>query len=171
MKKALLSLIVILSFTACAPKSNPTPEANSPTELIPTIVNTINPVKPEQKVETETEVPIRPYQPELKDDQMEIGKAWADDVSIQKSADNPAVPELVINGSLPTPCNKLRIVASASDSDGRILVDLYSVRQPDVICAQMIESFSATLPLKTMKAGDYSVFINGDDKLHFTWPL
>ncbi len=162
MRNYLLSLIVILSFTACSPKSNPKPEVSPPTESIPTIVNTM-------ELETEADVTIRPYQPELEDDQMEIGKAWADDVSIQKSADDPAVPELVINGSLPTPCNKLRIVASASDSDGRILVDLYSVRQPDVICAQMIESFSATLPLKTMKAGDYVVFINREDKLHFTW--
>lgn len=71
-----------------------------------------------------------------------------------------AAGTLTFSGSLPTPCQELRIDSSQS---GRELVfTVYSLSQPDMLCAQVLEPFEAILELKNFSADAFSVKVNDE---------
>ena len=69
---------------------------------------------------------------------------------------------LALKGSLPTPCNQLRVDVSPPDSENKIIVDVYSVVKADEICAQVVEPFEENVPLGSFPAGHYTLWVNGE---------
>jgi hypothetical protein len=68
---------------------------------------------------------------------------------------------LSLKGNLPTPCHQLRVNVNPPDADNKIMVDVYTVSNPDMICAQVLQPFSETIELGTFPGGHYSVCVNG----------
>jgi hypothetical protein len=87
--------------------------------------------------------------------------AFLDSSDILIMESYPVQINLHLMGSLPTPCHQLRLNISQPDTENRILIDLYSVVDPDKICAQMLQAFDVNIPLGSFPAGNYSIWING----------
>jgi len=74
----------------------------------------------------------------------------------------PVQVELVIRGTLPTPCASLEWSAQPPDEQGRILVEVYSVQDPGLDCIQVLQDLEERLPIGSYSEGSYSVWLNGD---------
>jgi hypothetical protein len=74
---------------------------------------------------------------------------------------------LVLKGGLPTPCNELRVAVSPPDSNNKIVVDVYSVSDPNAICAQVVEPFEENFPLGSFPTGHYTLWVNGEQVAEF----
>jgi hypothetical protein len=70
---------------------------------------------------------------------------------------------LHLTGSLPTPCNQLRVAVNPPDAENRINIEVYSVLDPSMMCAQVLKEFEANVLLGNFPAGHYSVWINGEN--------
>ena len=71
-----------------------------------------------------------------------------------------AAGTLTFSGSLPTPCQELRI--DASQSGRELAFAVYSLSQPETLCAQVLEPFEAILELKDFSADAFSVTVNDE---------
>lgn len=111
-----------------------------------------------------------PFNPVPEDDSLVRGSAFVDSVQWNNSQ-NAGQVELVFKGSLPTPCNQLRLNFLPLTADKRLEVDAYSVSKPDEVCIQMIQEFEATVTLTGLAQGDYTVFVNDQEMLNFNIPL
>lgn len=104
------------------------------------------------------------YLPQAGDADLAVGNAFPDlqssDLLVLESY--PVQINLILRGDLPTPCNQLRIKVTPPDAQNRILVDVYSVVDPDQICTQVLEPFEALVSLGSFASGKYSVFVNGE---------
>jgi hypothetical protein len=74
---------------------------------------------------------------------------------------------LVLKGSLPTPCHKLRVDVNQPDTSNKVVVDVYSVVDPKTVCAQVLEPFEVNVPLGSFPAGKYQLFVNGEQVAEF----
>ena len=92
---------------------------------------------------------------------MQRGLAHIDSQEIQVVEGDPLAYELVVSGSLPTPCHQLRVMVSAPDEQNRMDVTIFSLVDPAAICIQVLEPFEATIPLGTYSSGTYPVWVNG----------
>lgn len=72
----------------------------------------------------------------------------------------PVQVYLLLTGSLPTPCHILQWEVQEADSEGRILVEVYSLIDPEAICAQVLEPFEERIHLGDFTSGSFSVWVN-----------
>lgn len=102
-----------------------------------------------------------PYVPAAGDKGMTRGMAFIDSAELLQRETYP--PQIVLNlkGSLPTPCHQLRVKVNPPDEQKRIQVQVYSVVQPDKICAQMLAPFEQSVELKDLPTGKFTVYVNG----------
>lgn len=101
------------------------------------------------------------WTPQPSDQNMTRGEVDIQESGILASREDAAVSALYLSGYLPTPCNKLRVVVSAPDSQGQILVEVYSVSDPNEMCIQVLAPFAAEVPLPDYTAGETAVLVNG----------
>lgn len=110
--------------------------------------------------------PIQPsqsdYLPSPADGSLLRGEVYLDSVELLTLESFPLQFTLALKGSLPTPCHNLRIAVSPPDSRNKILVDIYSVTNPDEICTQVLEPFEVNFPLGSFPTGAYSLWVNGE---------
>jgi hypothetical protein len=104
-----------------------------------------------------------PFAPVPGDDRLVRGPAQVD--SVQWTA---ADKTLTFKGSLPTPCNQLRLDFLPVTVEKRLDVNAYSLTKPDEVCAQVIQDFQGKVTLTGVAPGDYTLFVNGQDMLHFS---
>ncbi|MGA1870166.1 MAG: DUF6970 domain-containing protein [bacterium] len=74
----------------------------------------------------------------------------------------PVQVRLLLKGSLSTPCHQLRAKVSKPDNQNRIMVDLYSLVEPDIPCIDVEEPFEETISLGSYKYGAYTIWVNGE---------
>ncbi len=96
-----------------------------------------------------------PYAPQAGDEGLERGIVYLDSVQWDASSST-----LTFSGNLPNPCQQLRIDVSQTGSE--INFEVYSVSQADMICAQMLEPFTAILTLTNFSADAYQIKVNGE---------
>lgn len=101
------------------------------------------------------------WTPQASDQNMTRGEVDIQESGILPSRGDAAVYALYLSGYLPTPCNQLRIVVSAPDAQGQILVEGYSVSDPNELCVQVLAPFAAEVPLPAYVAGETAVVVNG----------
>ena len=82
-------------------------------------------------------------------------------VEVVMSGSHPAQPTIRLQGSLPTPCNKLHVDVGKPDSSNKIQVQVYSQIDPGQMCAQVLVPFTQDVPIKNLSSGSYSVWVNG----------
>ena len=141
--------ILVLLVTACAPRVEPTPEPDTPVT---------NP--PGDNVSTNEPV-LNPFAPQPGDTSLNRGTVFISEASLIIRESFPPQISLMLSGDLPTPCNQLRAEISPPDQQNKIMVDVYSVVDPNQVCVQVLEPFEASIDLGTFPSGHYAVWVNG----------
>jgi hypothetical protein len=142
MKNILIALIlVVFALSACGPITNTPPTAD---------------------IETATPSPIPSFTPVPTDSNLVRGNVFLDSTELLTLESFPLQFMLALKGSLPTPCNQLRVDISPPDPENKIVVDVYSVVEADAICAQVVEPFEENFPLGSFPAGHYTLWVNGE---------
>ncbi len=92
------------------------------------------------------------------------GEAVVEDVEILFLESFPLGVHAVASGYLPDPCTDIDEVSVERDGN-HFEVLITTLREADVMCAQVIEEFEQNVPLDVygLPAGDYIVTVNGID--------
>lgn len=172
MIKSLIIIPIMIFLVACSvsptePALNPTKPVLNPTEpaLNPTepALNPPEPaLNPTEPVTNETPVISNSYQPRQSDTHLIQGNVFLDSSEILTLESYPLQFTLHLKGSLPTPCHKLRVVVQPPDAQNQILIEVYSVVDPDKICIQVLEPFEISVPLGSYSTGKYTIYVNGE---------
>lgn len=129
---------------------------------------------PDQPVNSQTPVVVEPtqgdssgpinhaYLPQPNDANLTRGDVLIDSSDLLIMESYPIQVALALKGNLPTPCNQLRVLASPPDAQNHIQVEVYSVIDPERMCAQVLEPFEANIGLGSFPSGRYSVLVNGE---------
>ncbi len=104
------------------------------------------------------------YAPEAGDTSLERGTATVSlkNSGVVKDTASPVQVALHLVGTLPTPCNKLRVSPAQPDDQKHIQVDVYSVIKTGEMCTEVIQNFDVYVPLGSLPTGHYSIYINGE---------
>ena len=136
-------------------------------------VEQIFPVNPDQPVTQEpsdgvlpppgnVDVSENPYAPQSGDNALSSGNVYLDSTDLLILESYPIQVNLYLSGTLPTPCNHLRVVVPETDADNRIYIEVYSVTDPNAMCIQVLEPFDTTISLGSFPSGHYEVYVNGE---------
>ena len=102
----------------------------------------------------------QPYSPQPGDSNMIRGNVFIENSDLLIMESYPIQVMLVLKGELPTPCNQLRAMTNPPDEQNQIHVAVYSVTDPDQICAQVEQPFEANIGLGSFPSGHYTVWLN-----------
>lgn len=171
----LLFLVAGLFLSACMPVQTP-PSVTSSSNSLPNITTVgspsptpeTQPVNPSQQQATPGVTPTPDYAPQPGDETLSRADAYVNTAGITTQGSSPVQFFIDIKGDLPTPCNQLRIMVNAPDSQNRIMLEVYSVADPNRICTQVLKPFEQTVLLGNFPGGHYTVFINGKQIGEFT---
>lgn len=148
-------LLLILLVAACTPLSNTTEE---PGTVPPDTAVTSPPVD-----DMPTNEPrVNPFAPKPGDENLTRGEVFINEKSLVIRESYPPQISLSIEGALPTPCHELRAEIAPPDQENKIVVDAYSVVDPNLICAQVLEPMEESIDLGTFPSGHYTVWVNGE---------
>ncbi|MGH8875019.1 MAG: hypothetical protein ACRDVM_07195 [Acidimicrobiia bacterium] len=88
------------------------------------------------------------------------GQAFVDGAQLVVMESFPIQVAVAIEGSLPTPCHQAGWeVATVGE---RIDVRLFSVADPEAVCAQVLQPFQQSVPLGSFESGTFEVWLNGE---------
>lgn len=157
MKQTLIFLLITIFIYACnGPETVQTQNPSYPNELS-------YPNKPSYPNASMIEKPgNQPYSPQPDDSNMTRGNVFIEQSDLLIMESYPVQIMLVLKGNLPTPCNQLRVATNPPDEENQIHVDVYSVIDPNQMCAQVLEPFEVNVGLGSFPSGHYSVWINGE---------
>ena len=88
------------------------------------------------------------------------GAVYVDSVDIRYLESFPVQVQLVVRGSLPTPCHQA--IFEVQDLGDVIDVQLWSLADADAICIQALEPFELVIPLGSYETADIPVNLNGE---------
>jgi hypothetical protein len=148
-------LFLVLLVSACAPQPMPIEE---PGTLPPDMPVTSPPL---DNMPT-NEPHENPLSPKPGDANLTRGNVYIHEKSLVIRESYPPQISLSFRGDLPTPCHEVRAEIAAPDPENKILVDVYSVVDPNIACTQMLEPFEEFIDLGTFPPGHYSVWVNGE---------
>ncbi len=119
------------------------------------------PVMPSQSASTATSEP-----------QGEKGPVYISSAELLIMESFPVQVRLQISGDLPTPCHSFQAEVSEPDAQNRIDVTAYSLYNPNLMCAQVLQPFdeSVSTPISGQADGTYSVYLNGEFVGEFSYP-
>lgn len=89
------------------------------------------------------------------------GPAFVGRVEITVRGSDPALVSVLIEGSLPTPCHALAWDMKGPAPDGSVILEVYSLVDPDVMCAAVLQEFSETIELGEFASGSYRLVLHG----------
>ena len=89
--------------------------------------------------------------------------AWVESVEILLLESYPVQVRAVVKGTLPTPCNELAWEVEDPDPDGRIIMEVSSLFDPNEDCADVIEDFEESIPVGSFTGGEFVLVVNGDE--------
>lgn len=177
--KRLGLFVLLITLAACAPQATPSP---APAQPSPGSVGTPGAYPPPvvtQSVYPGPDDPVSsggvspgspvspgpypsPLEPIAGEDSMTRGEVFIDEMQILTMESFPPQFLLQISGSLPTPCHHLRADMSEPDAQNRIMVEVYSLTDPDTACIQVLEPFQQGINLGSLPQGSYTVLVNGE---------
>jgi hypothetical protein len=137
-----------------------TPPSASPSPPEPTHTETPPP--------QETLVPTSEFAPQPGDRDFERGSIFIEDGGVRVLEGDPAQVLLSLSGNRPTPCHQLRVTVGEPDGRGQVPVEVYTVRDPALVCIQVLRPFSAEVPLGVFAPGSYTVVVNDELIFEFT---
>jgi len=108
------------------------------------------------------------FQPRPEDAALQRGRAYINSADLLTMESYPLQFSLRVQGDLPTPCHQLRVDIQPSDAQGVIVLDAYSVIDPERVCAEVLQPFDVNLPLGSFPPGEYEIRLNGEKVAEFT---
>jgi len=151
MTKSLFTFLLSIAFvTACVPTSTANPPNDSPVAN-PPISNDSTPEKPTVG-----------YKSQPDDVKLSRGSIFIQETGLLIRESFPPQIVLAISGNLPTPCHLIRAEIKAPDLENKIVVDVYTVVDPNTVCTQILRPFEEHIELGTFPTGHYSVWVNGE---------
>ena len=148
MMKRRITILLTLLLAACAPTTIITPGLDAPV------------TSPPADSPTEGSSAMPAYAPQPNDTSLERGIAFVEEMGLLIRESYPPQIALGISGNVPTPCHQLRAAISAPDAENKINVAVYTVVDPNMLCAEVLKPFSETIELGTFPGGHYSVWVN-----------
>lgn len=139
----LISAIFILA--ACSPTATNTPGIDTPTSSDEPTATLRSPA----------------------DSNQQRGNVYLDSTELLTMESYPLQFSLTLKGCLPTPCNKLKVSVSPPDAQNKIAVDVYSMVDPNILCAEVLQPFEENIPLGSFPAGHYTLWTNGKQIAEF----
>ena len=118
-------------------------------------------------VSTPTQGGDNPYAPAPDDAGLTRSEAYLDSTELLSLESYPLQFILNLKGSLPTPCNQLRIAVNPPDAQNKVEVTVYSVVDPNKMCVQALAPFEVNFSLGSFPAGSYSLWVNGNKVADF----
>ena len=144
MRKFILITMLVILLTACAPLT-----------AVPISTPTLPTMQPKD------------YAPRPASGRLMRGGAFLDSSDLLTLESYPLQFSLSLKGNLPTPCHHLRVTVSPPDADNKVVVDVYSVTDPNTVCIQVLEPFDVSIPLGSFPSGHYFLFVNGEEIAEF----
>ena len=93
--------------------------------------------------------------------------AYLDSMELLTMESYPLQFSLALKGALPTPCHKLKVNVAPPDAQNKIRADVYSISDPNMVCAQVLQPFEENFPLGSFPAGHYTLWVNGKQVAEF----
>jgi hypothetical protein len=155
MKQSILVLVIAMLAAACA--SAGTPSAESATLPPDTVIT--SPADTDPNNSETSEVPS--YLPNPGDTKLQRGNVFISESGIILRESFPVQVVLGLSGELPTPCHQLRVTIKPPDAENQILVEAYTVVNPEINCIQVLKPFQEMIELGTFPSGHYTVWVNG----------
>lgn len=90
-----------------------------------------------------------------------VGPVYVDSAEIMYLESWPVQVRLWVTGSLPTPCHE--VAYEVQDFGSSLDVRLWSVADPEVACAQVLEPFEISIELGSYESADLPVLLNGEE--------
>ncbi|MGD0750896.1 MAG: hypothetical protein ABSA23_05760 [Anaerolineales bacterium] len=158
---------VSLALAACIPlqTSLPSTGSASPTAALPPVASPTpipqggSATSPQQV--TSGAGTASPYAPRAGDEALARAGVFLDSATILVQGSNPAHYFLDLKGNLPTPCHTLRVKVNPPDATNRIMVEVYSLADPNKMCAEVLKPFEQDIDLGGFPTGHYTVYVNG----------
>ena len=132
----------------------------TPTITIPTVK--LEPTKAVDDFLIVDETPRPSFLPQFGDDKLTRASAFAETVDLLTVDSDPIQIMLHISGYLPTPCHELRVYVPPPDDENNIKVEMYSVAEPQVDCAQVLRAFDVIIEMGDYPKGGYLIWVNED---------
>ncbi|MBL8099707.1 MAG: hypothetical protein JNK81_11020 [Anaerolineales bacterium] len=107
------------------------------------------------------------YLPKPEDGLLTRGEAYINSSDLLTMESYPLQFMLNLKGNTPTPCHQLRVLVNPPDAENKILVEVYSVSDPNAICVQVLSPFEVNIPLGSFAPGYYILLINGEQAAEF----
>ncbi len=104
-----------------------------------------------------------PFAPQPNDTDALRAPAYVDSAEILVAETYPVQVTLVLSGSLPTPCHQLRVRVAAPakpTATNELRVEVYSMADPDKMCAEVLAPFEVRIPLGSHSGGTFGVWVN-----------
>ena len=154
MKQLILILQAALIVSACAPTAPPVSDlATLPPDTVAT-----SPASTDQNT---VETPVMPsYAPQPGDINFERGTLYHGESMLILRESFPVQVVLGLGGELPTPCHQLRAIVNPPDTENKIVVEAYTVVNPELNCIQVLKPFQEMIELGTFPSGHYTVWVN-----------
>jgi hypothetical protein len=105
---------------------------------------------------------VNPFAPQPDDSKLIRGNVFIREASLVIRESFPPQISLALSGDLPTPCNQLRAETGQPDQENKIMVDVYSVIDPNRVCTQVLQPFEEHIDLGTFPTGHYTVWVNSE---------
>ncbi|HUG33281.1 MAG TPA: hypothetical protein VMJ90_00825 [Anaerolineales bacterium] len=109
-----------------------------------------------------SETPVMPsYAPQPGDKNLERSSLYIGESVLILRESFPVQVVLGLGGEFPTPCHQLRAIVNPPDIENKILVEAYTVVNPQLNCIQVLKPFQEMIELGTFPSGHYTVWVNG----------
>ncbi len=167
-----LGILLSAGCTGPAAQANPTPTFEQPASSTPVVVNPTEPLAASTNTLMPSSIPITPaptanlilptqQQTQSGENGLTNSDVYLDKVEVIMQGSAPMRPTLQLQGSLPTPCNKLQIIVGKPDASNLIKVQVTSQVDPNQMCAQVLVPFTKSVPIENLSSGKYTVWVNG----------
>jgi hypothetical protein len=165
MRHPTILLLALVILAACRPAQTiPPPDT---TTVVPTDTPALCIEPTKCKATAQASEADQPYAPQPGDDALQRGNAYINSVDILTMESYPLQFAVVLKGELPTPCHELRIIYNPPDAENKIQIEVFSVADPNAVCAQMLQPFEQNIPLGSFPAGHYTLWVNGNQMGEF----
>jgi hypothetical protein len=187
MKRTLTFLILLaILISACAsvpgagtvapesgsPAESPSGPKNAPEMETPGLEETQDPNTPVSSEDTPDAqgggAGPSPLEPLPDEENLVRGNVFLDEADILVLESFPVQIVLHLSGQLPSPCHNLRANLAEPDKENRIEIEVFSLIDPGVMCAQVVKDFETRINLGSFPSGSYTVWVNGEQIGEFT---
>jgi hypothetical protein len=155
MKFQITIFLLMLLVASCAPASE-----------APVTSNTLPPdtavTSPPGGTMPTSEAPSNTLAPKPGDENLTRSNVFIQEYGLMIRESFPPQVSLAFSGELPTPCHQLRALVSAPNEENKIVADVYSVVDPNMMCTQVLKPFQENMDLGTYPTGHYTVWINDE---------